>query len=500
MDVRLVDRDWKRELAQLAVAYSGGLRIICPFVKQNALRQVVGDEIPDDTRVVTRFSLQDFSAGVSDIGALSDVINAGGEVRGIQGLHAKVFIFGDGAAAVTSANLTNQGLHRNAEFGCVSSAPDFVAVCRAYFETLWSQAGSSVTVHKLAEWDEAVRAFLLTAATQGRRADLPDYGAITSSGRGAEPIVVSESVADAAPAWLGEAMGGYVKFFGQGHERAAWDYPVIDEVSASGSHRECTYPKGRRPRQVGDGDAMYLAAMVEHPDDYLIYGRAAAMAYVDGRDDATQADITVRPWRDRWPHYIRVHDAEFVAGTVANGVRLSELMDELKHQAFASTQQNADAGLGENTNPRMALRQQPAVRLSAAGLAWLNERFDSALRAHGRLPADELADLDWPVTSWPTFNRVLAASGVGALQLWTRVRQEAVDLPGIVADIRALAKHIGLADPDDLDFRRSVGHFSQGQGSSRPDRPLQAFRSALVPHNDPHAHSGDNRHPVLPPT
>ena len=69
---------------------------------------------------------------------------------------------------------------------------------------------------------------------------------------------------------------------------------------------------------------MYLSRMVEHPNDYLVYGRAAAKAYVDGRDDATPEDIALRPWKAEWPHYIRVHNAEFIAGTVANGISATQ--------------------------------------------------------------------------------------------------------------------------------------------------------------------------------
>ena len=45
-------------------------------------------------------------------------------------------------------------------------------------------------------------------------------------------------------------------------------------------------------------------------------GRAVGMKHQPGRDDATFADIECRPWKEKWPRYIRVHHAEFVAGTI----------------------------------------------------------------------------------------------------------------------------------------------------------------------------------------
>jgi hypothetical protein len=400
VDVRLVDRDWRRELANLFQNDPTGFRIICPFVKQDPLWSIVGDSIPTDTRLITRFSLRDFSAGVSDIAAIGDVINAGGEVRGVQGLHAKVFIFGTGSAAVTSANLTRLGLHRNAEFGCISHLPDFVEACLAYFDDLWDRSEPSVSTGQLAMWAEEVTKFLLTAAPAGSRGALPDYGALIDRGEPPPPTFDSPASGERPP-WVAEATRGHVKFFGLAEERISWSVPVVEEVEGSGSHWACTYPKNRRPRKVWDGDVMFLAAMVEHPDDYLIYGRALGMQYVDGRDDASPEDLAVRPWKADYPHYIRIHGAEFVAGQISNGVKLSSLMDALGANAFVSTRANLAAGAG-NTNPRMALRQHPDVTLSSEGLAWLNEKFDSALAQHGRLPAEDLADLDWPAQSSST--------------------------------------------------------------------------------------------------
>lgn len=139
-----------------------------------------------------------------------------------------------------------------------------------------------------------------------------------------------------------------------------------------------------------------MARMVTDPNDIIIYGRAIGMAYVPGRDDASDAELALRPWKSQWSHYVRVHHAQFIAGTLRNGIPLSALMDTLGANAFASTEDNARRGTG-NVNPRLAFRQQPAVRLSADGAAWLTERFEQAIVISGTVAEDELAGLDWPV-------------------------------------------------------------------------------------------------------
>jgi len=189
----------------------------------------------------------------------------------------------------------------------------------------------------------------------------------------------------------------FVKFFGRAGTRTAWDAPVLDVLARTGAHWAGTYPAGRRPRSVRDDDRIFMAQLVARRGlaDIAVFGRAVALAYVERRDDADANDLALRPWKARWPHYIRVRDGEFIAGTLADAVSLGELMDALGAEAFWSTQRNALAGRG-NVDPRAAYRQQPAVRLSHEGREWLEARLDEAFAHAGRLSDTQLAGLDWP--------------------------------------------------------------------------------------------------------
>jgi hypothetical protein len=140
---------------------------------------------------------------------------------------------------------------------------------------------------------------------------------------------------------------------------------------------------------------MYMSRLVQDPDDIVVYGRAIGMRHEPGRDDATPEDIRARDWKATWPHYIRVHHAEFVDGSLANGVSLNELMDVLQGDAFASTQRNVVEGTG-NVLPRRAYMRQPAVELPSIAKSWLAERFEGACARHGRLSLATLDQLDWP--------------------------------------------------------------------------------------------------------
>jgi len=137
-----------------------------------------------------------------------------------------------------------------------------------------------------------------------------------------------------------------------------------------------------------------MGHLVSGPNDIRVYGRAVARAYEEGRDDAGAEDIARRPWLERWPHFIRVREMEFVDGTLGDGVSLGELMDELGAYALGPTAENADRGVG-NIDPRQSIRQAAAVRLTEAGASWLEEELDLTFRRCGKVRAEDLPELDW---------------------------------------------------------------------------------------------------------
>lgn len=388
MTLRLVDAQWGSELTAALKADPSELLIICPFIKTGALERLVSLH-PKAIRVITRFNLADFADGVSDLAALRKVLAFGGQVRGVRGLHAKLYLFGDSCAVVTSANLTAAALDRNAEFGAVLRGAGEVASCRSYFDQLWSRAGSDVTNAQLDGWQEVVARHRAAGGWQGGGMGLGDFGADVAQGVG--------SGAPATPATpvgsVSLATQSFVKFLGMGSDRVALGVSTLSEIERAGCHRILAYPKGKRPTGVDDWALMFIGRLTRQDgdNDIRIFGRAWACAHEPGFDDATWTDIARRDWRKTWPHYVRVRNAEFVNGTMANGVSLNECMSTLGADAFAATQSNRKANLAKgaktlNENPRTAYRQQPAVRLSTDGQAWLAARLQHSFALHGAVP------------------------------------------------------------------------------------------------------------------
>ena len=382
---QLVDSGWNKIFQEAVEADRTELRVVCPFIKSRAAEHLLAGRRPDLIRIITRFHLGEMCDGISDTKALRLFLKNGAKIRGIRNLHAKLYLFGDKRAIVTSANLTEAALLRNHEFGFVSNESGIIERCREYFDALWKRAGNDLDLARLQGWETRIQGVRMAGSRPSATSGLSDEG--TDAGLVLSGVIRTPGV--------GETPQSFVKFFGEGNKRASLDLAVFEEVQRSGCHWACTYPKNKRPRQVEDGAVMFMGRLVENPHDIVIYGRAIALSRAEGRDEASAEEIKLREWKKDWPIYVRVHHAEFVAGILENGIRLSALMDELKADSFISTQGNARKGSG-NTDPRSAYRQQAHVQLTTEAFAWLNHQLELAFAKHGKLTPAELNTLDWP--------------------------------------------------------------------------------------------------------
>jgi hypothetical protein len=389
--VRLVDSGWETELSDGLAMCEGRLLVTCPFIKHSVVVRLLNQTSLNELLVVTRFNLADFARGVSDIAALQTLMEAGAQVRGLRGLHAKVFVFGNRRAAVTSANLTESALKGNIEIGCISDDKAFVASCAKRVRELHAR-GVSATADELADWDESVKGCLRHAGRDDPIASLPDHGAPPAEPH-EPPPVPAPGVSTGRDGWVAESRQAFIKFAGLGHERAPLTDAVLGEISGSGAFKFGAYPAGQgHPWRVEDGATIFMSRITSDPNDMRIVGRAIAIAHDPEHDMATAGEIKRRDWLTQWPYLVRVHDPQFIDGTLGDGVALSALMDELGPVCFRSTKRRVRAG-EQNVNPRRSVRQKADVELSDEGFAWMTERFESALANHGAIPSEQLRRL-----------------------------------------------------------------------------------------------------------
>ena len=383
MTIRLIDKEWEQEFIEALSEDSNDFRIICPFIKTGVIEKLLSLH-PKNIQVITRFNLADFASCVSDVAALRKLIGVGASVRGVRNLHAKLYIMGTSRAIVASANLTEAGFSRNHEIGVVADNEEFVKRCLAYFDKLWRQAGPDLCYSRVDEWHDTVEPYLLSGGRLNQTDELKDFG-------------VDVGIDNPPPAWPPMAVSAgkraFVKLIGKSDGRVFLSTPVIKVVEESGCQGCVGYKK--RPRNVKDGDTIFIGFLTRSPNDIRILGRAIGKEHQEGRDDASDDDKSKMQWTKEWPRYIRVHHAEFVEGTLENGISLEDLMVALGEDSFASTQRNAARGEG-NKDPHRAYQQQPSVELSEEGARWLNQRLQQAFEAHGKISQGRLDQLDWP--------------------------------------------------------------------------------------------------------
>jgi len=94
MNFRLVDAGWDKVLDDALRADSSRVRIVCPFIKRRTAERLLKRGKPKALQVITRFNLDEFCEGVSDIAALRLLLENGAQIRGVRNLHAKLYLFG----------------------------------------------------------------------------------------------------------------------------------------------------------------------------------------------------------------------------------------------------------------------------------------------------------------------------------------------------------------------------------------------------------------------
>ncbi len=133
----LVPGAWQEEFIELVEGTEHHLRLMAPFVRQSVIVDTLQHlSASAEVTLVSSFSIASFSQGVSEVAAFRRVLERGGRVRNWQRLHAKMYIFDDTTAVVTSANLTRGGLCGNYEYGVRLSGHGIVAAATADFDHL----------------------------------------------------------------------------------------------------------------------------------------------------------------------------------------------------------------------------------------------------------------------------------------------------------------------------------------------------------------------------
>lgn len=349
------------------------LKIISPFVKEQIIYKIQQKFDFKKFELITRFNLKDFALNVSSLDSLRFSLDSGAKIYGVNGLHSKVYLFDKRSAIVTSANLTNGGLISNYECGIFLTDRLLISKLHDYFNELKSFA-NELTTKDCKEWEQKLKRVIVY---RGEEVSLPDFGASASS--------------------FNKERNYYIKFFGNSKHRVLLDFTVREEIERALCHYACGFPKKKKPRQVNEGDIIFMARMTANPDDYSIFGRAIAMKYIEERDIASKEEIEERDWKEHWPIYLRVKNPVFIDGKMEDGILLSDLLQKFDYNSFPSTKERFDNG-ERDIKPTKSLMRKAYIKLTYNSAEWLEQQFNDRLSINGEVDDEFIKKLPQTTT------------------------------------------------------------------------------------------------------
>jgi phosphatidylserine/phosphatidylglycerophosphate/cardiolipin synthase-like enzyme len=115
---KILKSPWEKDFVRLLGSTKRHVRLASPFIKTD-VASLIAQNVRAEARIdfLSSFKLANFHRGSSDLEALSLLLHQDASIRNYHRLHAKIFVFDDKRAVVTSANLTPGGLFNNYEYG-----------------------------------------------------------------------------------------------------------------------------------------------------------------------------------------------------------------------------------------------------------------------------------------------------------------------------------------------------------------------------------------------
>jgi hypothetical protein len=147
-------RRHRHSLRDLLETTEGSVRIASAYVTDTDLLSGIENRT---VQVLTYLSRMDIVSGATSLESLRLLIERGANCRYLIAgprLHAKVYVFGEQFAVVTSANLTTNALTSNIEVG-VELAGSAVQELIVWFDAFWTKA-HPLDVMQVVEWQQQI--------------------------------------------------------------------------------------------------------------------------------------------------------------------------------------------------------------------------------------------------------------------------------------------------------------------------------------------------------
>lgn len=138
-EITLIKSPWEDIFLDLVEQTEENLRITSPFIKSKPVEKMISAKRVDvSIEYITSFKLMNFYRKSSDFEALNTILRNDGIIKNYQPLHAKMYIFDQKQAIITSGNLTDGGMNTNYEYGVLIKDETNVASVMHDFYSLFN--------------------------------------------------------------------------------------------------------------------------------------------------------------------------------------------------------------------------------------------------------------------------------------------------------------------------------------------------------------------------
>lgn len=171
LSVEPICSPWRERLLEALAQVQHDVLMVGPYIKDDViatLKDTLAERLTQQSlaiRIITRVLPEDFLSGASDLAALqhmlawpTELAGISVEMRAINNVHAKVWVFDANMAIVGSGNATFPGLETNLEYALAIMDPRLVERILHDWQEWWEQAQpvNANELKRLSLWLEAI--------------------------------------------------------------------------------------------------------------------------------------------------------------------------------------------------------------------------------------------------------------------------------------------------------------------------------------------------------
>jgi hypothetical protein len=137
--MKILRTPWLNEFLGLVENAEESIKITSPFIKKSITNQLIENkQVQTKIELITSFKINSIYNGSLDLNSVDGILNNKGQVKNYSRLHAKIYIFDNQKAIISSGNLTNGGLLSNYEYGVLFEDKEIVNEVVNDFDYLYS--------------------------------------------------------------------------------------------------------------------------------------------------------------------------------------------------------------------------------------------------------------------------------------------------------------------------------------------------------------------------